>query len=520
MNDLPTRPAARVRDLRLRFLLLAVFSILLLLFVAGAAAAVDPSPTPGDTSGATPTDTSGATPSPSPTFIPLPSGLIGPTPSPSAPGLPGPPAPTPITHPGDDSTNSCYDCHKSVNAKQAAITDAWQASVHGKAGVGCADCHGGDPRSDQVTVAMSKDANFVGVPGRSQTVGICGSCHSDPNRMRQYNLSTDQYSKYWTSVHGQRLLAANDTRVAICIDCHGTHDIKKASDPTAPVYPFNVPKTCASCHSDATLMQPYGIPTNQYDTYKKSIHGNALLVEQNINAPSCASCHGSHDAKPPSDSEVVDVCGKCHTATEALYEQSRHSLVPAVAPKCVTCHGTHDVAATGEFMFLHATPPKFECSTCHAPGTQTLTLAPARFKDPADRRCDTCHHPDSLIYSQVQAIYNTLDSATAAYAAAEERIAQAAELGMIVTDADVSLTEAKTNLIQARAAVHTTKLTTVAGFTDQAVSKAGSAETLANAKLDESVFRREAMLVIILLIAINVIALYFIKRRLDRALPE
>jgi len=512
MNDLPLRPAARMHDLRLRLLLLVALATLLLLFVAGSVAAVDPSPTP--------TDLASAAPTASPTYIPLPSSLIGPTPSPTAPGLPGPPAPTPIVHPSDGSANSCFECHKSVDAKQAAITDAWQASVHGKAGVGCADCHGGDPRSDQITVSMSKDANFVAVPGRTQTVGICGSCHSDPNRMRQYNLSTDQYSKYWTSVHGQRLLTANDTRVAICIDCHGSHDIKKASDPTAAVYPFNVPRLCSSCHSDATLMQPYGIPTDQYATYEKSIHGNALLVDQNVNAPSCASCHGSHDAKPPSDAEVVDVCGKCHTATQALYEESRHALVPAVAPKCWTCHGNHDVSATGEFMFLHATPPKFECSTCHAPGTQALKLAPQRFADPADRRCDTCHHNDSLIYSQVQAIHDKLQSATDAYATAEGRIAEAASLGMIVTDADVSLTEAKTNLIQARAAVHTTKLTSVAQFTDKAVEKAGTAQGLAIAKLDESVFRREAMVVIIVLIAINVLALYAVKRRLDRVLPE
>jgi hypothetical protein len=511
MNDFTTRLDTAARARRLRFVLL-ILPALLLFFLAQSAAAVDPSPSA----------TALVSPAASarPTLMPLPSSLIGPTPSPTSPGAAGPPAPSPIVHPSDGSSNSCYDCHKSVDAKQAAITDAWQASAHGKAGVGCADCHGGDPRSDQITVAMSTVANFVGIPSRGQTVGICGSCHSDVNRMRQYQLPTDQFAKYWTSVHGQRLLTAQDTRVAICIDCHGSHDVKKASDPTAAVYPLNVPKLCSSCHSDATLMQPYGIPTDQFTIYSKSVHGLALLVNQDVRAPSCASCHGSHDAKPPTDATVVDVCGKCHTATQALYEQSRHAVVQAVAPKCWTCHGTHDVSATSEAMFFHITPPKFECATCHDPVTQKLHLEPQRFADPQDRRCDTCHHSDSLIYSQVQAIHDKLESAKTAYATAEERIAEAASLGMIVTDADVTLTEAKTSLIQARAAVHTTKLTVVAGLTDVAGTKAGAAEGLAVAKLDESLFRREAMVVIIVLIAINVLALYLVKRRLDRALPE
>ena len=46
-----------------------------------------------------------------------------------------------------------------------------------------------------------------GVPGRTDTVALCGTCHSNVDRMRQYQIPTDQYAKYWTSVHGQRLAA-------------------------------------------------------------------------------------------------------------------------------------------------------------------------------------------------------------------------------------------------------------------------------------------------------------------------
>jgi len=367
---------------------------------------------------------------------------------------------------------------------------------------------------------MAPAKGFRGVPGRTDTVALCGTCHSNVDRMRQYQIPTDQYAKYRTSVHGERLLNAGDTRVAICTDCHGVHDVKKASDPTAKVYPLNVPSLCASCHANADYMAPYGIPTDQYAIYEQSIHGIQLLQNADMRAPSCASCHGSHDAKPPSSTEVVEVCGKCHTATQALYEQSRHAQVD-IGPKCWTCHGTHDVALPDESRFFHfdasGSPkaPEIDCTICHDRTDRSLVLQATQFENDADRRCDTCHHPDSIIYAQATGIYTALDDARKAYDDAEAKIREAAGVGMIVSDADVQLTEAKTNLIRARAAVHTTKLTTVAELADQAEVSAGQARSFAEGRLAESLFRREAMVVILALIVINVYALVLIRRRLD-----
>jgi hypothetical protein len=437
------------------------------------------------------------------------------TPSPMPPLETAPPLPTPIPHPGDANSTGCVDCHSRVDAKQAALAADWKASVHAKNGVGCADCHGGDPTSDEITVGMAQSSGFQGVPARSEIVGLCASCHANADRMRPYQVATDQYTKYYSSVHGQRLLTAGDTKVAICSDCHGTHGIKAASDPTANVYPLNVPKLCASCHADAQKMKPYGIPTDQYDAYKKSVHGIQLLEKQDLRAPTCASCHGSHDAKPPRSTEVVAVCGKCHTATQALYEQSAHSRVPAVGPKCWTCHGTHDVSKPDESMFLHpGGVPNYVCSTCHSTTDQSLRLELDRFSNPADRRCDTCHHERSQIYSQVEAIAGALKGATTSYDAALSRIDEAAALGMIVSEADVAAAEAKTGLIQARAAVHTTKLATISGLTDDTVAKAAAAAAIADGMLAESVFRREAMVVVIAIIIMNVLGLAIVRHRM------
>ena len=479
--------------MNLRLMLSAAVLALMSLALVEAVAAADPS----------------AAPAPSPAVSTQPSGLPPPLPS----GLPSPGASLSVA-----PLSTCVTCHTAIDDPQSEIVQTWNESVHGQNGIGCVSCHGGDATSDEVTVSMSKEAGFIGVPDRARTVSVCGTCHSDVERMRQYQLPTDQLAKYQASVHGQRLLTAGDTRVAVCTDCHGVHDVKKASDPTSAVYPLNVPKLCASCHSDAKLMEPYGIPTGQFEIYQQSVHGKALLVTQDLRAPTCASCHGSHDAKPPQSSEVVGVCGKCHTATQALYEQSKHARLE-VGPKCWTCHGTHDVAKPDETRFFHPDSPDIDCTTCHNPGDRTLILNADRFAKDEDRRCDTCHHPDSILYAQAQGIHKALDEANVAYQLAGDRIDEAARAGMIVSDADVTLSQAKTSLIQGRAAVHTTKLSTVAALTDEASAKAAEAQQFADAKLQESTSRREAMVVVLAIILVNVLALSLLRRNLHHGSP-
>ena len=441
-----------------------------------------------------------------------------PAPLPTGPLATAPAVPPMLNHKTDGNTNGCVDCHSAVNDKQADISKQWLESAHGKAGVTCADCHGGDPTTDQITKAMDPANGFKGAPDRLGTVGMCGSCHANNERMKPTGLPTDQYAKYWTSVHGQRLLTSNDTRVAICSDCHGVHDIKKVSDPASKVFTTNIPELCSSCHADPKRMEPYGIPTDQFEIYSKSVHGVALLENKDTRAPSCASCHGSHDAQPPTSSTVVEVCGKCHTATQELYQQSRHSELQAAAPKCWTCHGTHDVSQPSSDIFFHPETPNYTCNTCHDLQTHTLRLELSRFADKADRRCDTCHHPDSQIYSQIQGISTAVTGAEKAYEEAAARIEQAAQLGMITAEAEVALIGAKTSLIQAQAAVHTTKLKTIAELSGDAKSKSEDAQKLAAAKVDESIFRREAMIIVLGLIMLSVLFLYLTKLRLDHEL--
>ncbi len=399
------------------------------------------------------------------------------------------PVPTPIQYPFAPGQNSCMNCHRTLAGKHKEITSAWESSVHANRGVRCPDCHGGDPSATSASAAMSPAANYIGVPDKQKIPGLCASCHARPELMRQYDIPVDQYAKYLESQHGQ-LLAAGDQRVATCFDCHDGHATRQKNDPSAKVYATNVPALCASCHSDKNLMQPYGIPTNQFELYEKSVHGIALLQKQDLRAPNCATCHGTHGAVPPGFTEVANVCGSCHSATQDSYLKSKHAV--GDGPKCVTCHGRYDVTKPTEDLFVGDQP----------------------------RHCGSCHAPNSPIGEQVDQIHKTLTEAATAYEEAEAKVKEAESRGLIVTVEEGRLREATTNLITARAVQHTAQFSVIEEKTSKSKSISEGVKQSAEKAIQETVFRRQAMIVAVLAVGFTVVGLIVAKREMDRAYVE
>jgi predicted CXXCH cytochrome family protein len=391
-----------------------------------------------------------------------------------------------VEHPGaEGDANSCLDCHEGLGGDNAQVVEDWQSSIHAERGITCADCHGGDLNADDRAAAMSAQAGFVGVPDRTEIPDLCGSCHADVVLMRQYGLPTDQLAQYRESFHGQQL-SEGDIKVATCWDCHDEHATPETNDPSASVYRTNVPQLCARCHADEAYMAEYDIPTDQYDLYRESVHGIALLDHQDIRAPNCADCHGTHGAAPPGFAEVSNVCGSCHSATQDYYLDSAHSSENPDAPRCVTCHGRYDVQQPSEAMFLGAEP----------------------------RQCGSCHDPDSETGRMVGKLYQALADADASLTEAREAVDQASSLGMIVAEEENLLTEARTRLITARAAQHTVDLATVEQETRAAVDLSVQAREQAEAAIAENRFRRQAMVIALAINAVVIFSLVMVRREL------
>lgn len=156
--------------------------------------------------------------------------------------------------------------------------------------------------------------------------------------MNPFGLRTDQLAAYWTSGHGKALKERGETRVAVCVDCHGAHDILKPNEATSKTNPLHVPDTCATCHADAKLMAEFGLPVQLVDEYRQSVHGQLLLVQGDKGAPTCATCHGNHAAAPPGFASVGSVCGQCHQHASQHFANSIHAQQESFHG-CVQCHG-------------------------------------------------------------------------------------------------------------------------------------------------------------------------------------
>ncbi len=399
--------------------------------------------------------------------------------------------PTPIQEPVMFEENTCISCHEGLGGRSEQITSDWSESIHAQRGVGCVSCHGGDPTKADAEASMSPEAGYLGPLPKESIPGLCGSCHTRVDLMRPFDLPTDQLDQYWQSQHGQALLEG-DPNVATCFDCHDQHRVLKASDPSSQVYPANEPKMCADCHADEVLMTPYGIPTNQYELYQKSVHGIALLEEQDLRAPTCSTCHGTHGAAPPGFREVANVCGQCHTATEDYYLAGAHKsgMVGEAAPRCVTCHGRYDVMPATRDLFL---------------GTE-------------ERHCGSCHAPGSPIAAEVDAIYQALNEASEAFEEAEATVEQATEMRLIMAEQEEQLQQARTPLIEARALQHNVDLEQVRAKADESLEVSLQVENSAQEKLNELDTRRLAMIIVVVVVLVTVAALVLIKRELDRDL--
>jgi len=332
--------------------------------------------------------------------------------------------------------NSCVDCHLSLEVRFAVPAREWINSVHAEYEVLCTDCHGGDASSSSQEAAMSEGSGFIGRPPRDQIPQLCGDCHADPERMAPYGLPTNQLREYYElSKHGQ-VVAQGDEVAATCYDCHGGHATQDTESPRSAVYPVNLPQTCGKCHSDAKLMEPYGIDTHQYELFRSSVHGVALLEEQNLRAPTCATCHGNHGAALPGLGEMVDTCGlQCHPLAEDAYLLGAHGSGAggtSDAPNCVTCHGRYDVQEANEEMLVGSEAR--DCASCHTPGS-----------------------PEGQI---VSTLYQEISSAASAVVEAESVVDTPEEVHLLL--------QAQTRLKEARVLQHTVQLDLVQDKTEEA----------------------------------------------------
>jgi hypothetical protein len=390
------------------------------------------------------------------------------------------------------SADTCVTCHlQAGDERLVKPARDFAHDVHQGKGLTCASCHGGDATIATMD-AMDPGKGFIGVPPHQKIPTVCGKCHSDADFMKRYSpgLRVDQLLEYRTSVHGKRLFASNDQKVAVCSSCHTAHAIFPAADGRSSVYPVRVASTCGHCHADAQYMAGYNIPTDQFSKYTTSIHSTTLDKVGDLSAPTCNTCHGNHGAVPPGATTVANVCGQCHSRQADNLQHSPHQPIfeKMGVPGCPTCHHEHDIHRATDQM-LGAVEPGV-CAACH---------------DPADTGGKTAVAMRRLIGALQDA-----DTRTSGILQRAERS------GMEVSQPQFDLKDAANNLVEARLAVHTFNVANVRGPVEKGLIIARRTYDQGASALAELRFRRDGLFVSLAIILLVITGLVLKIRQVER----
>ena len=399
---------------------------------------------------------------------------------------------------GDRVSEICSSCH-SDSVKMGGYgsklpthqLEMLQASAHGKLAISgkqrlvqCTTCHNAHG------IASVKSPASPVHPLR--IIQTCGTCHSNATFMRLYNpsLPVDQIDKYKTSVHGMKN-AKGDTKTAVCSSCHGSHDIQPASSFKSHVNAANLPETCGKCHSDAEYMKAYGIPTDQVEKFKSSVHGKALLVKRDLSAPACNDCHGNHGAVPPGVESISKVCGQCHALNAELFSSSPHKKAfdENNFPECETCHGKHDIGP----------------ATVSMVGVDSVAV------------CHQCHTMEKNVkgYKIALSMRQLLDSLGGEEVLAKQFIEEAEQKGMEISEAKFKLRDVNQARLQSRTMVHAFNQDKFREVLAPGLQIVDVVKGEAMQAVEEYSFRRWGLGISTLIITILAISLYVYIRRLE-----
>jgi len=287
-----------------------------------------------------------------------------------------------------EEAEACLGCHgdKDLSTKLSSgevlslyvDQQAYAGSVHGDK-LGCLECHAG---MDEVPHPAKPFRTL-----REFTIAYyeqCKRCHFD------------NYTKTLDSVHYARL-ARGDARAPVCVDCHSAHAITRPEVPRS-----RTSHTCAKCHQDV------------FAAYAQSVHGRALLEDENRDVPLCTDCHRSHNIGDPRTPGFLlttpELCGTCHTNERvmkkyglstrvlATYLADFHGVtvslrraagtgVAGLTALCIDCHGIHDITrvrAPGSRV-MQANLVKV-CQRCHPDATERFPAAWLSHYEPSWKR--------------------------------------------------------------------------------------------------------------------------------------
>ncbi len=278
------------------------------------------------------------------------------------------PNPARADEPGQQTEQYCLSCHNdpdlSVTLPSGEMLSLYispevlSESIHSPLGIECEACH------TDITTYPHPELEYADKRELARAYYLmCEKCHGD------------NYDKTLDSMHAEAAIAGN-LDAPICTDCHGAHNVRPPDMPRA-----HISETCGQCHSEI------------YTEYKESVHGNALIQEDNQDVPVCTDCHGVHNIHDPRTAQfqvqTPELCAGCHADQELMdkygltadvydiYKLSWHGVDVSVykakwptiwhdTAVCTDCHGIHDIRKTEDPQSMVNPANLLEtCRECH-----------------------------------------------------------------------------------------------------------------------------------------------------------
>jgi predicted CXXCH cytochrome family protein len=457
--------------------------------------------------------------------------------------------------------DQCLTCHATLEDKPSTL---FKHDVHFRKGITCAGCHGGNPKAEEMDVAMDSTKGFIGVPKGDLISQRCSSCHSNAGTMKSFGsaLPTNQWESLQGSVHG-RLSVTGKEHIAQCTTCHNAHGIVSVNNPSSPVYPLNVVRTCATCHANPGFMRTYNpsLAIDQLEKYHTSVHG-MKNASGDPKTAQCASCHGSHDIRSAKDvksrvypANIPQTCSTCHSNAEYMkaykiptdqfekFSSSVHGHALLVkkdlgAPACNSCHGNHGAAPPGVSSVSKV------CGTCHALNADLFSASPHKkaFDDRKLPECETCHSNHAIIaatnrllgitkeavcsqchsdkgnvkgFAVAQVMRSMIDSLENSIGHAAALVDDAEQKGMEVGESKFKLRDARQSRLQSRTMVHSVNEQQFRDVVDKGFKTAAAVSVEATDAINEYFFRRIGLGVATLIITVFAVSLFLYIRRLE-----
>ena len=229
---------------------------------------------------------------------------------------------------GNTSAPTCVTCHGShdVLSRRDPLSRTYPANVPAQCGTCHAPSlgtyregvHGAELERNKnlnaATCTSCHTAHSVARPDRawstvapSRIASTCAACHLEAG------------IQYSGSVHAIAT-ARGAPHSGTCVDCHSSHAIPRATEPTSPTSVVQVSgATCGRCHGSVQLTEMHRLTPSVVSDFQGSFHGLAgALGDRRV--ANCASCHGYHEVKPSWDPQsrisaanLPTTCGQCHT---------------------------------------------------------------------------------------------------------------------------------------------------------------------------------------------------------------